>query len=173
MPTPPAPVPIRAPILKQLVVLVSITSTPRGLDVGYIYTDPDSGDNHGPSSPSSSCVFKAISPFNTIYALDYKSTLDGWRFRRHVEPKAGSRRIPYQRAANRLSMTTKYRTIDTEYSFYLLFKNILTGKLHYDDPQEGNVPGPQSAGLLTAPTPTPTPHPKAEIPAAKKRKAKP
>jgi hypothetical protein len=137
--------------LTQIVVLVSVTE--HGV-VGYSYTDPKTGVTSPPKSAT--CIINALAPFNTVYALDYHSTLRGWCFRRHIEPKNGSRPIPHQRAANRLSMTTMYETIDTQYSFYLRFKNNITNLRCYDDPQEGNIPPPQSAGAPSTPTPTPS-----------------
>ena len=154
--------------LKQVVVVVSITSGSKGFSIHYSYTNP-TGPISMPNPPSSTCNIDAPPPFHTVYALDYQSTLDGWCFRRRVEPKNGSRPIPYQRAANRLSMTTMCKTIDTKYSFYLLFKNKSKGETFYDDPQEGNVPPPQSTGL---PSPTATPKRLANVPSSKKRTAK-
>ncbi|MBP1203585.1 hypothetical protein JOD97_001599 [Duganella sp. 1411] len=153
--------------LAQIVVMVSVTKTG---SVGYSYTDPLNGTYYSPKQHSNSCVINALAPFQVVYALDYQSTLMGWRFRRHVDPRAGSRLIPHQRAANRLSMTTMYKTIDTQYSFYLLFQNKLRGLRCYDDPQEGNIPPPQASSAFSAPTPTPKPQ--AKVPAPKKKTAK-
>lgn len=153
--------------LSQLIVLVSITGTGSSLKIRYSYTDPYTQQY---SADSPTCNVKAFSPFHIVYALDYMSTLGGWRFRRRVEPRTSSPSIRYQRAANRLSMTTMYRTIDTNYSFYLLFKNMFTGHICYDDPQEGNVPPPQSSASPASPIPTPSPKQKADVPAPRKKK---
>ena len=152
--------------LTQVVVVVSITGESNPFNIHYSYTDPTSTVVN---PPSPMCYIEASPPFHTVYALDYQSTLDGWCFRRRVEPKNGSRPIPYQRAANRLSMTTICKTIDTQYLFYLMFKNKSKGETFYDDPQEGNVPPPQSTG---GPSPTPTPKRLANVPSSKKRTAK-
>ena len=156
--------------LAQVVVVVSITTGKKGFNIIYTYTPPPTDSvPEPPITTSQTCNIQAAPPFHTIYALDYQSTLDGWCFRRRVEPKNGSRPIPYQRAANRLSMTTMCRTIDTKYSFYLRFKNKSKSETFYDDPQEGNVPPPQSTGL---PSPTATPKRLANVPSSKKRTAK-
>lgn len=155
--------------LTQVVVGVSITNGSKGFSILYSYTTPT---KTVANPPSPTCKIDAAPPFHTVYALDYQSTLDGWCFRRRVEPKNGSRPIPYQRAANRLSMTTMCKTIDTHYKFYLLFKNKSKGETCYDDPQEGNVPPPQSTGGPYAPTPTPIPKRLANVPSSKKKTAK-
>ena len=164
--------PHERPPLSQLVVFVCIMGDKPPYRIGYCYTNPLTRQTYPLSSPSPTCDVTGFSPFDVVFALDYMSTLGGWRFRRHVEPRTSSPRIPYRRADNRLSMTTMYRTIDTNYKFYLLFRNKFSGHVCHDDPQEGNVPPPQSAASLTSPPPTPTPQPKADVPAAKKRKAK-
>ena len=146
----------------QITVVVSISSSPGVRSVTYSYVDPG---GELPPKPTT-CIITAIPPYDIVYVLDYTSTKAGWSFTKHVEPTKTSLRIAYYRAVNRLSMTTRYKEIDTDtYSYYLLFKNRLTNEKCYSDPQEGNMtPTPASApSSPPAPQPTAMPIAKARV----------
>ncbi|MFM9437995.1 hypothetical protein ACFDR9_005098 [Janthinobacterium sp. CG_23.3] len=127
-------------LISQIVVLVSITGLDRKAQVSYTYTDPETGLLH---VEATGCSLNAHAPYHTVYALDYAATRNGWCFKKKIKPRNGSNTIPHYRADNRLLMVTEYDELDTEYHFYLLFRNKVTGKSIHDDPQEGNITTPK------------------------------
>lgn len=130
-------------LIPQIIVIVSIDDSTIPPGVSYTYTDPGNEFYPGPIIATPLCQISAYPPYDVIYALDYASTTSGWYFRKHIMMTGNSRRLHHYRAANRLSMTTKYKAIDSgEYCFYLLFRNQLSGLCCYDDPQESNAPPP-------------------------------
>ena len=129
-------------LIPQIIVIVSIDGTKQGPKVTYAYTDPGKKKPH-PVTGQPKCKISAFPPYHAVYALDYASAKNGWYFRKHIVMTDNSRNLHHDRAANRLSMTTKYKAIDKgKYYFYLLFRNQLTGECLHDDPQEGNAPPP-------------------------------
>lgn len=145
----------------QIIVVVTISDFLGFPTIQYTYSDPGGATQMLPST----CIITAPSPYDIVYVLDYASTMAGWSFRKHVEPNGASLRIPYYRAVNRLSMTTRYKATDTEtYTFYLLFKNRLTNEKWSNDPQEGNMTPTPASATPSPPAPQPT-----AIPIAKAR----
>jgi len=128
------------PHISQIIVLVSITGVDSQARVSYTYTDPETRKVNVDSRRSS---INAQTPYHTVYALDYAATRNGWYFKKKITPRNGSSTIPHHRADNRLLMVTEYDELDTEYHFYLLFGNKITGESIHDDPQEGNITTPK------------------------------
>lgn len=127
--------------LAQVVVSVAINVKDGITSIEYHYIDPQT---RAPNTDPSICKVKASAPYHTVYALDYPTSKAGWFFDEYVQPSANGPSIPYQRAANRLAMTTMYETLvqDIDYRFYLLFRNSFTNQVWYDDPQESNSTPP-------------------------------
>jgi hypothetical protein len=130
----------RPSIISQIIVQVSIIGVGRRARASFSYTDPETGQSH---VHEPTCTIGALRPFQTVYALDYPSTRNGWFFRKHVEASGNSRDVPHNRTGNRLIMITEFDSIDGEQSFYLMFQNLITGKRFHVDPQEGNITPPK------------------------------
>lgn len=78
---------------------------------------------------------------NTLFVLDYPSTLDGWTIT-GIRPHAGSEALKYEPGPCGGSILTIFPDGDEvqTYSFYIDYYNTLTEAKVSFDPQEGNVP---------------------------------
>lgn len=79
---------------------------------------------------------------NTLFVLDYASTLDGWTMVETSPNPAGASALPFQAGPQGTSLLTidSFHEMKT-FAFYIHYKNTLTGAVVLIDPQEGNEPG--------------------------------
>lgn len=79
---------------------------------------------------------------NTLFVLDYASTLDGWTMVRTSPNPEGAPALPFELGPEGTSLLTKYACRKQHnYAFYIHYKNTVTGGTAVFDPQEGNEPG--------------------------------
>lgn len=144
------------PIYSQVPVLVTIVGVDACSEVYYTYDDPKTGKHH---DKAPTCKINAVSPFQTLFALDYATSRNGWvvlmpAVRTPTSSEIVQPLIPSfpDVEASRLVLITHDCT-DLEYRFDVIFFNQLTRTTIWDDPQEGNVHQPikpSSAGTNQA-----------------------
>lgn len=131
--------------LSQVTVLVTIVGVDGSSEVYYTYADPATGEQH---VKSPTCSINAVSPFQTLFALDYPTTRNGWRIFGSATANTNPTTplIPsYQPDGGLALITLDFTSLN--YSFTLTFLNIFTGLKISDDPQEGNVLQPVKPGV--------------------------
>lgn len=133
------------PILSQIPVVVTIVGIDASSEVYYTYDDPLSGI-HYDKSPT--CVINAVTPYQTLFALDYASSRNGWVVTSPaiLDPsisKPAQQLIPSSPdfQASCLALIT-YNQTEVDYTFDVVFFNQLTRTKIWDDPQEGNPLNP-------------------------------
>jgi hypothetical protein len=140
----------------QVPVLVTIVGVDERSEVYYSYSDPGTGIHH---DKSRTCIINAVTPFQTLFALDYATSRNGWTIRkpavRDPDVKRGISEMvsplipssPDKESHDLVLITTDYTHL--EYKFDLIFYNYLTDVSTWDDPQEGNVLQPIKPGGAT------------------------
>ncbi|NHZ83196.1 hypothetical protein F2P44_28555 [Massilia sp. CCM 8695] len=130
------------PIYSQVPVLVTIVGVDAWAEVYYTYDDPGTGKHH---DKAPTCKISAVSPFQTLFALDYATSRNGWvvhspAVRIATQSEIVQPLIPSfpDIEASRLVLITHDFT-NLEYKFDVVFYNELTRTTIWDDPQEGNV----------------------------------
>jgi hypothetical protein len=123
---------------------VTIAVSGRSADdaqVRYSYWSPNDGITRA-ASPT--CDLDQVRATNTLFLLDYQSSLNGWTIT-GVEPNpAGAPTLQtIQGPAGQSVMTVFPQLPVTEvFNFYIVYKNTLTGAVVRFDPQENNTPTP-------------------------------
>jgi hypothetical protein len=123
--------------ISQVIVIVTIVGVDRKGQVFYTYTDPAFSSLHVEDVISD---VGAVTPYHTLYALDYASSRNGWEFKEHIiEISGGS--TEHHLADNRLSMITHHNS-GKDHKFKFEFYNRWSKESTIGDPQEGNVKEP-------------------------------
>lgn len=124
----------------QRVITISVVGNHRNAIVYYSYISPIDGLVRI-NSPV--CDILVDRPIQTLYVLDYSSTLNGWTIA-GTSPHDGSPVLQTVPGALNLSIMTinPYATHDI-YSYYIHYYNIVTKDEIKRDPQEGNVTPPE------------------------------
>ncbi|MCE3607513.1 hypothetical protein LXA47_28495 [Massilia sp. P8910] len=138
-----------SPIYSQVPVLVTIVGVDAWAEVYYTYDDPTTGEHY---NKWHKCSFNAVSPFQTLFALDYATSRNGWvvispavpapTTSTKVQPLIPS--FPDVDAARLVLITQDWNNL--EYKFDVVFYNQLTRTTIWDDPQEGNILQPTKPG---------------------------
>jgi hypothetical protein len=122
--------------------IVNITLTGRHADetqVMYSYWSPNDGfvRSGGPN-----CDLYQQYATNTLFVLDYASTLNGWTIVRTEPNPPGTLGLEMIRGPKNTSLMTLFpdRHPGEVYNFYIVYKNEITGDTVRFDPQEGNIP---------------------------------
>lgn len=133
------------PVLSQVPVVVTIVGIDAHSEVYYTYDDPLSGHHH---YKSPKCIINAVSPYQTLFALDYASSRNGWIVTTPAIPQSSTSRSVQPLIPSspdfldaRLALITYNRT-ELDYSFDVVFFNQITRTQIWDDPQEGNPLNP-------------------------------
>lgn len=121
----------------QVIVIVTIVGVDQLAQAFYTFTDNNLSDVYVENRESK--VY-AVIPYHTIYALDYASSRNGWRFEDviiHVEgPKTEHKLVNEE-----MAMITIHDDLEL-HRFKLEFKNLVTKRSFKDDPQEANIKPP-------------------------------
>lgn len=106
-------------------------------DVTYSYWSPVSGMSY---TNAQQCDLKIDRPTYCLFVLDFQSSLAGWTITK-TEPYGDSAKLAFVKGPNELSIQTynPYKNVGDTYRYYIFYKNILTGEVFSEDPQEGNV----------------------------------
>jgi hypothetical protein len=143
-------------IFSQVPVLVTIVGIDAFSEVYYTYDDPGTGIHY---DKSRTCRINAVSPYQTLFALDYATSRNGWNIFKPAEPKPGMSPItapitlplipsfPDKESGGFVLITLDFNNL--EYKFDLTFFNHITKLTIWDDPQEGNVLQPIKPGTAT------------------------
>ncbi len=119
----------------QVPVVVNIIGLDPSSQAFYSYTDPATGVVNV-NSPV--CKINAVAPYQTLFALDYASSRNGWSIVEAAKPDPTSTMIPSFPTAGALALITfEFGSLD--YSFIITFTNTVTGDSFDSDPQEGNI----------------------------------
>lgn len=126
-------------IFSQVPVLVTIVGVDAFSQVYYTYADPATGIHY---DKSRTCIINAVSPFQTLFALDYATSRNGWIITQPAKltPSATTPLIPSfpdTDGGGFVLITLDFTKLD--YRFDLTFFNHMTNNTIWDDPQEGNV----------------------------------
>ncbi|HEX8601594.1 MAG TPA: hypothetical protein VF774_03040 [Pseudoduganella sp.] len=121
----------------QVIVVVTIVGVDDNAQVFYTYTDDELNHVHIEDPWSD---VRAVIPYHTLYVLDYASSRNGWRFKRHLV-WMGRPHTEHWRTDNKLGMITVHDDRKV-HRFKLKFHNRVTGYDVKDDPQEANVKEP-------------------------------
>lgn len=123
---------------------VTIAICGRGADdaqVRYSYWSPDDGVTR---TATPRCDLDQARATNTLFLLDYQSSLNGWTIT-GVEPNpAGApalETIPGPAAQSVMTLFPKLPVTEV-FKFYIVYTNTLTGAVVRFDPQENNTPVP-------------------------------
>jgi hypothetical protein len=110
--------------------------------ISYSYWSPHDGLSR---IGSPTCDLYQQCATNTLFTLDYFSTINGWTIT-GTEPNDDTPPLPAILGPEAVSIMTQFP--DTSpgeyYSFYILYLNTVTGARVRFDPQEGNKPPPSS-----------------------------
>jgi hypothetical protein len=107
--------------------------------VTYSYWSPNDGLTR---TAAPDCSLYQPGATNTLFVLDYPSTLDGWTIA-GIEPNPPGSPMPEPiPGAQYMSIMTMFpeSTKPEEFSFYIVYTNKITGEKVRFDPQERNVP---------------------------------
>jgi hypothetical protein len=124
---------------------VTITIYGRTADdaqVVYSYWSPSNGVMH---TTTATCDLTLESGTNTLFLLDYQTSLNGWTIT-GVEPNpAGAPALETIPGPARQSVMTMFPTLTVPqiFNFYIAYTNTLTGAVVRFDPQEKNIPTPE------------------------------
>ncbi|MDM5177625.1 hypothetical protein PO883_10520 [Massilia sp. DJPM01] len=133
-------------VFSQVPVLVTIMGVDKFSEVYYTYADPGTGIHY---DKSRTCNINAVSPFQTLFALDYATSRNGWNITKPAERKPTRLpptsqivtplipSFPDTEAGGFVLITLDFTNL--EYEFDLTFYNHITKTTIWDDPQEGNV----------------------------------
>ena len=123
----------------QRTIFLTIAGIDEHAEVRYTYWSPVTGD-HPVDVPV--CDLLVDRPINSLFVLDYASSLNGWIIT-GIHADARSRPLPPTMGPNSLSISTfnsdEYR--GDLFRFFIDYRNTITGATISVDPQEGNVPG--------------------------------
>jgi hypothetical protein len=136
--------PVKSPATfpSQVPVLVTIVGVDGLSQVYYTYTDPETGD-HYVQSPT--CSINAVSPYQTLFALDYPTSRNGWIIAGLATADPTTTLIPSFGTNGCLALITQeFGSLD--YKFGMSFYNNYTEQVISDDPQEGNILQPIKPG---------------------------
>jgi hypothetical protein len=126
--------------ISQRSVSISLTGrTDKDAQVAYSYWSPNDGFTR---TASQSCDLYHKVDTNTLFLLDYASTLNGWTIT-GIEPNPPGAPVPESiLGPEHMSLMTLFRDggKPVEYKFYIHYKNKITGAKVRFDPQEGNIP---------------------------------
>jgi hypothetical protein len=107
--------------------------------IAYSFWSPNDGFTR---TAAPDCNLYQPNATNTLFILDYGSTLDGWTILR-IEPNPAGAPMPETiHGPAHMSIMTMFPYSDKpeEYKFYIVYKNKLTDEEVRFDPQERNVP---------------------------------
>jgi hypothetical protein len=126
--------------ISQRSVTISLTGRAENdAQIAYNYWSPNDGFTR---TGSQNCDLYHKTDTNTLFFLDYASTLNGWTIT-GIEPNTAGAPVPDSiLGPENMSIMTLFRDggKPVEYKFYILYKNIITGAKVRFDPQEGNIP---------------------------------
>jgi len=122
----------------QLIVVVTIVGVDDDSQVFYTYTDNVTSQLKVEDRISH---VRAVIPYHTVYALDYASSRNGWRFGPEVTPCHESPPTVSERTDNKMCMITTHKD-HVPHHFEFHFWNKRTGGKFKDDPQEANIKQP-------------------------------
>lgn len=123
----------------QRSIVLSLVGTDESTDVYYTYLSPVTGLTY---TNCPVCDMVADQAVNSLFVLDYVSTLNGWTITK-ITPREGSPSMVSVPGALNLSIVTvnPYTSMET-YQFYIHYLNIINGVEIERDPQQGNIPKP-------------------------------
>jgi hypothetical protein len=120
---------------------VTITIYGRGADdaqIAYSYWSPKDGVTH---TTSPACDLVQTCATNTLFLLDYQSSLNGWTIT-GVEPNpVGAPALETIPGPAKQSVMTLFPDLPVPqiFNFYITYTNTLTGAIVRFDPQEKNT----------------------------------
>lgn len=123
----------------QIVVLVTVVGVDHEAEVYYTYTDFRTGTLHVSRTIAD---VNGVIPYDTVFALDYASTRNGWRFSNEIRP-AHLDGFHHSLSDNEMLMVTADDDPRHPRRFSLKYHNHVTGQHFWNDPQEGNVYQPK------------------------------
>jgi hypothetical protein len=109
--------------------------------IAYSYWSPNDGVAH---TASPKCDLYQVRATNTLFLLDYQSSLNGWTIT-GVEPNpAGAPALETIPGPAKQSVMTLFPDLSVPqiFNFYLTYTNTLTGAIVRFDPQENNTGSP-------------------------------
>lgn len=122
----------------QVLVAVTIVGIDQFSKVAYTYTNPKTGKHH---VQKRHCRIMALEPYQTVFALDYATTRNGWYFDGPAvpvgldQPRPSDLLISFPQDSCRILVTY----LSGASRFILNFRNLATGQCVPNDPQEGNI----------------------------------
>lgn len=124
--------------IPQRVITISLKQINNELRAFYTFLSPLTG-NMFIDAPS--CDIECNQPTNTLFVLDFASSAAGWTIV-DTSRKEPSLPLPHKSGPSDQSVQVYNPHIDdtTKYSFYINYKNTVTGETKPIDPQEGNIP---------------------------------
>ena len=123
----------------QVPVLVTIVGVDGASQVYYTYADPETGKQY---VKSPTCSINAVAPFQTLFALDYATSRNGWIVLMPATPDPRTTLIPSFPDCGCLALLT-FDAGSLDYKFGITFYNTFTKDTVSDDPQEGNILQPK------------------------------
>jgi len=124
----------------QRSITLTIVGNDENADVYYTYLSPVTGLSY---TNCPVCDMVADQPVNSLFVLDYVSTLNGWTIT-GLTPHEGSPSLQSVPGALNASILTinPYTSLET-YRYYIHYLNTANGAEMERDPQQGNIPKPQ------------------------------
>jgi hypothetical protein len=122
----------------QRTVTISLSgTTEESTNVLYSYWSPNDGLTRV-KIPKCELVQKGAT--NTLFVLDYESTLSGWTITGTQPNPAGAPALEAIRGPAGTSIMTMFPELSVPqiFNFFIVFKNTVTGASIMNDPQEGN-----------------------------------
>jgi len=124
----------------QRLVTISIVGVLQDARVFYSYTSPIYGATF---IDSPNCDISIDQPTHTLFVLDFAASMNGWEFV-EILPNTDPSPLGWKLGLKGLSImtTNNYDPLYPHHSYYIKYKNSITGKEMQHDPQEGNVNPP-------------------------------
>jgi hypothetical protein len=125
--------------IPQRIITLTLVGTDETTDVYYTYLSPVTGLSY---TNCPVCDMVADQAVNTLFVLDYVSTLNGWTIT-GLHARKGYPSLEAVPGALNLSIMTinPYTSMET-YQYYIRYSNTVNGVEIERDPQQGNIPKP-------------------------------
>jgi hypothetical protein len=120
----------------QRIITLTVNGNDKNAQVYYTYNCPVKGLAYINSPVCDLLVNHAI---NSLFVLDYTSTLNGWRII-DTTPNGTPALEQYPGARNLSILTSNPYDKPGTYKFYINYHNTQTDATIHIDPQEGNIP---------------------------------